>query len=135
MRSGTEASERSQEVCDKGAEGWCHGWVILRGWAARLGDAPVRGGSVGTVDRDRLDGCRTRLVIGLVAGEACHQVGGLDGLEDAEGIEGVLLFEPVGPVVSLLESLADLDGLGCQQRSWARHPQLDGAGCRWVRVP
>ena len=31
MRSGTEASERSQEVCDKGAEGRCHGWVILRG--------------------------------------------------------------------------------------------------------
>ena len=30
---------------------------------------------MGTVDRDRLDGCRTRLVIGLVAGEACHQVG------------------------------------------------------------
>ena len=48
-------------------------------------------------------------------GQPLHQVGGVDRLEETEGVEGVLLLESVGLSVSLAEPFADLDDLATRR--------------------
>ena len=69
-----------------------------------------------------------RVELAPVFGQSVHEVGGGDCLEEAEGVEGVLLLEAVRLAVGLSEPFADLDDLRDQQRGRAGDGQVERAG-------
>jgi hypothetical protein len=83
---------------------------------------------VGAVHVECLGGYRGSVFILLVPLEAAHEIRGVDGLQDAECVERVLLLEAVGLPVGLLQSFADLDGLGREECRCPGNSETDGPG-------
>lgn len=83
------------------------------------------------VQLQRFGTYRGRVLILLMAPEPLDELRSVGGLQDAEGIEGVLRLEPVWPIFEVLQTFTDLDGLGSQQRGWSPPLAVGSRDGRW----
>jgi hypothetical protein len=105
-------AEGVQEVRDQYCERLRHSWIGGRCCGGESCEASLRVQPMLPVQVQRLGADSGGVRVDLVAAESVDQYVGVDGLQDAERVQGVLLLEPVGLAIDLGQPLPDLDGLG-----------------------
>ena len=121
------SSQRCQQVVAQGGERRSYRGVASYG-GCREEDDPTSGrGRVQAQELQGFIGDGRRVGLTPMLGQSENQFGGADRLEQAEGVEGVLLVESRLPV-GLSEPFADLDDLGHQQSGRAGDGQVERAG-------
>jgi len=64
-----------------------------------------------------------------VPGEPCAEFGSRTGLQQPEDVECVFVYDPLEiAATGVIETVADLDGLGDQECGWSGDTDLMGSG-------
>lgn len=108
---------RRQQLAYEHSEGGGHGRITLSRSRGDHRKAALRRRAIGPQDVEGLLRDRSGVVVGPVQLDPSHQDVRIDGLEQPEGVEGVLLLESVRLPVGLRETLGNLDDLRREQRA------------------
>ena len=108
---------------------WCHRWVTARRPLRQCWQVVLSFGGALAKDPQAADNICVCRGVSFVTGESCAEFGSRTGLQQPEDVECVLVHDPLEiAATGVIETVADLDGLGDQERGWSGDTDLMGSG-------